>query len=337
MNFESPISSRKIVELAKSEGFFPPLIFNVFKPAGIGSFDVVRHFKRNLPKGSFGKIGHFGTLDPFACGVLMVGIGGAARLNDLVHSELPKTYLAIGKLGVEKDTGDHEGKTLQVDDSPYLPETIGSFSLDFIQSLIREKFLGDYWQAPHKFSAAKFEGRTLHSWAREGVEITKEKVLRHIYQIEVVKWHCPYLSVRVTVSSGTYVRTLFSEMAQTLGTLGHLIALQRETIGGVSCKDSLKKKDWPVKGEIQTEIEFKAMSPETVLPFSVIEVDELQLKKILNGAPIPCIGDYSKGQRVWLKNLNGSLLGLAQEYEGNWKIEINFAASQASLQAENNR
>lgn len=337
MSFASQISSRTIVDPAKSEGFFPPLIFNIFKPAGIGSFDVVRHFKRNLPKGSFGKIGHFGTLDPFACGVLMVGIGGAARLNDLVHSELPKTYLAIGKLGIEKDTGDHEGKTLQVDTSAYLPETIGSFSSNFIQNLFREKFLGEYWQAPHQFSAAKYEGRPLHSWAREGIEIKKDKVLRHIYQIEVVKWKCPYLSVRVTVSSGTYVRTLFSEMAQELGTLGHLIALQRESVGSIAQNNSLRKKDWPLKGDIQSDIGPKALSPEQVLPFPVIVVDEIQMKKILNGAPILCVGNFTKGQRVWLKDSEGHLLGLAQEYEGNWKVEINFAASQASLQAENNR
>ncbi len=62
------------------------------------SYDVIRHFKRNLPTG-FGKIGHFGTLDPFASGVLLIGIGGAARLNDYIHDFLPKSYLAVGKLG----------------------------------------------------------------------------------------------------------------------------------------------------------------------------------------------------------------------------------------------
>src|SRR5690606_24557557 len=99
----------------------------------------------------------------------------------------------------------------------------------FIEEKLREKFLGDYWQAPHKYSASKFEGKALHEWAREGVEIAKEQVLRHVYDIRVVKYKYPYLSVRVTVSSGTYVRTLFSDFAGYLGTLGALVSLVRES------------------------------------------------------------------------------------------------------------
>ena len=76
---------------------YQPAVFNVFKPVGMSSYDVIRHFKRNLNTG-FGKIGHFGTLDPFACGVLLVGIAGATRINNLVHDLFPKTYLAVGKM-----------------------------------------------------------------------------------------------------------------------------------------------------------------------------------------------------------------------------------------------
>lgn len=298
----------------------------------MGSFDVVRHFKRNLPKGSFGKIGHFGTLDPFACGVLMIGVGGAARLNELVHSELPKTYVAKGVLGIEKDTGDLEGKTLQEDKSPYLTQTIAQFDVEFIQNLLREKYLGTYWQAPHQFSAAKYEGRALHEWARDGVTIKKEKVERFIHSIEVVSYQFPHLTVRVKVSSGTYVRTLFAEIANTLGTVGHLVELLREEVGNIHCRDSLKTEDWIQRGQIISEIIPKTLKPETVLPFPRLVLREEQLKSFMNGVPLNC--EEKLGERVWVIHPNGELMGLAKFEDDKWKNEINFAAAQASLQAE---
>ena len=158
---------------------YPPLIFNIFKPARVTSYDVVRHFKRNLPDG-FGKIGHFGTLDPFASGVLMIGVAGASRLNEFIHEYSPKTYIAVGKLGIETPTGDYTGEIVQRDDSPYLKQEIARLPLAFLQERFEQKFVGDYLQAPHKYSATKFQGKNLHQWAREGVEIKKEPVMRRI-------------------------------------------------------------------------------------------------------------------------------------------------------------
>src|SRR5690606_16997732 len=239
--------------------------FNIFKPARMTSYDVVRHFKRHLPQG-FGKIGHFGTLDPFASGVLMIGIAGAARLNDFIHEYLPKTYLAVGKLGVETPTGDLTVEPVQIDDSRFLREEIARLPKDFIKEKLREKFLGDYWQAPHKYSAAKFEGKALHEWAREGVDIKKEQVLRHVYDIKVIKYKFPYLSVRVRVSSGTYVRTLFSDFAQYLGTLGTLVSLVRESVGNeVHFKKALKRKNWPL--DKSEEVMQYGLPINKVLPF----------------------------------------------------------------------
>ncbi len=305
----------------RAEAQLPPLVFNVFKPARMGSFDVVRHFKRNLPRGSFGKIGHFGTLDPFACGVFLVGIGGATRLNELVHADLPKTYLAVGKLGVETDTGDPEGKVTQTDGGAYLSSTIARFDRDFILKLLRDRFLGEYWQAPHKFSAAKFQGRPLHAWAREGVDIPKEKVARQVLAVDVVRWSFPYLSVRVTVSSGTYVRTLFSEMAQALGTIGHLVALQREAIGHMRWQDALMPARW---GEAVAS----AIPPEKVLPYPELVLPESQVTRFLNGMAWNAV--EGAPERAWVKGPGGELLGLARSEAGRWLVEINFAAARLS-------
>ena len=141
----------------------------------VGDYAVLTHIIQNYPIDTQFVItlGHFGTLDPFASGILLIGVAGAARLNDYVHDHAPKTYLAVGKLGVETPTGDLTVEVTQVDEGRYLKEEIAHFSKDFIESQLQENFLGQYWQAPHKYSAAKFEGKALHEWAREGVEIKK--------------------------------------------------------------------------------------------------------------------------------------------------------------------
>ncbi len=307
---------------------FPPLIYNVFKPTRQTSYDVIRHFKRNLPTG-FGKIGHFGTLDPFAAGVLMIGTGGAARLNELIHEHLPKTYLAVGKLGIETPTGDYTSEIIQRDESVYLNREIASFSLEFLNERFKGKFVGDYWQAPHKYSASKFMGKNMHEWAREGIEVKKEPVLRKIYQLEVVKYKFPYVAVRVTVSSGTYVRTLFTDMAHDLGTLGSLISLVRESVGEVSTKTALHLKNWP-EGRIPEYVK-NGMRVDHVLPFTRIILDEAQTKKFRNGAffkmsdfelkPSP-IGDG----HFWMVDEADELIGLAINHENREiRPRINFS------------
>lgn len=314
----------------KNQALFPPLVFNIFKPARMTSYDVVRHFKRNLPQG-FGKIGHFGTLDPFASGVLMIGICGAARLNDFIHEYLPKTYLAIGKLGIETPTGDYTSEIIQRDDSLYLRREIASFSPEFLQQKLREKFIGDYWQAPHKYSASKFMGKNLHEWAREGVEVKKDPVLRKVYNVEVVKYSFPYLSIRVEVSSGTYVRTLFTDMANYLGTLGSLISLVRESVGPINYKDALKKKNWALNRELS--IIEKGMNINDVLPFSKYVLSERQVQLFKNGAflrpqelQLKFVSEKSD-RFFWIVDESDRSLGLGEKtFSNELKPKINFAS-----------
>lgn len=318
----------------KSLSQFPPLVFNVFKPARKSSYDVVRHFKRHLPNG-YGKIGHFGTLDPFASGMLLIGIGGAARLNDYIHDFLPKTYLAVGKLGIETPTGDYESEISQRDDSLFLKREIASFSAEFIEERLRTKFLGEYWQAPHKYSASKFMGKNLHEWAREGVEIKKDPVLRHVHDIKVVKYQFPYLSVRVSVSSGTYVRTLFSHMSNELGTIGSLISLVRENIGDLTINDSLKMKDWPQDKDAQ--IITKGKRIDELLPFNRAVLTEEQTLSFRNGAffrpqNIQILAQKNFHQDyVWMCDAKERLLGLAHfSFPNEIRPKINFHSEDPS-------
>lgn len=263
---------------------YSPLIFNLYKPKDVTSYDLIRHMKRNLPKG-YGKIGHFGTLDPFAEGVLLIGVSGATRINNYIHELLPKTYLAKGKLGVFTETGDLTVEPSKVDDSEYLFKNISSFSKEFIEEKIREKFLGKYLQAPHKYSAAKFEGKALHQWAREGVDIKKDLVERFIYTLEVVDYDFPYLTIRAKVGSGTYIRTLFSDCAEYLGTYGTLETLVREKIGHISSSNSLIKESWPISGE-EFDINSNGMPLDKVLELNHYILNEENTFKYSNGIPV---------------------------------------------------
>ena len=307
-----------------------PLIFNAFKPARITSFDVVRHFKNNLPKG-YGKIGHFGTLDPFASGVLMIGVNGAAKLNDFIHDFLPKTYLAIGKLGVETPTGDMTVAPSQLDTTDYLKQVIANYNIEFLEEFLREHFLGEYWQAPHQYSAAKFEGKALHQWAREGIEIKKEKKRRFISKIEVVKFSFPYLILRCEVSSGTYIRTLFSDMANKLGTLGTLVSLVREGVGPCTIENTIKKKNWP-NGQ-EWDLDHNSLAVDEVLPFGEINFLGKEEKLYCNGVKLE-VGRAQKiipsplsDQYYWVKNEKNDLLGLAHIENGQIQTQFNFSAN----------
>lgn len=306
-----------------------PLVFNVFKPARTSSFDVIRVFKKSFGK-RLGKIGHFGTLDPFACGTLLLGVGGAARLNDYIHSMYPKTYLAVGKLGEETETGDFTAEVSQRDEGAYLRENISKFDAAFIQEKLQEKFLGPYLQAPHKYSAAKYQGKKLLEWAREGVEIKKEPKRRHIHALEVVKYDFPYLSVRFEVSSGTYIRTLFSECANHLGTLGALVSLAREAVGPHQMRDALKKKDWP--RDADWDYRGHAMSVEQALPLPAALFAPKEAKLLSNGVALKLdraarAGSSESGLH-WAKDLEGNMIGLVKaEEDGMWKVQLNFSSS----------
>ena len=298
------------------------------------SHDVVRHLKRNLPR-PFGKIGHFGTLDPFASGVLLVGIGGAQRANDLVHELYPKTYLAVGKLGQSTDTGDYTGEVCGVDTADYLYKKIANFDIEFLDQVLRERFLGDYWQSPHKFSAAKFEGKKLYQWAREGIEIAKDRVLRQVHDIKVIRYQFPYLSIQVTVSSGTYVRTLFQEMAEYLGTHGHLISLVRTAVGGAILENAIRKKQWPQKDMSWELISKRALSVAELLKCPTKRLDQESSIHYSRGMALPVElaipkwNDHLGRGLVWIQAVDGSNIGLGRVIDGQLKVVFNLPLSQS--------
>lgn len=204
-------------------------ILPVNKPTGISSYDVIRAFKKaqNLPsrKVTASKVGHGGTLDPFAGGVLLLLLGKATKRFDEVQ-KWQKTYVATSFLGECSDTLDKLGKTTKQKDSkrPTLNE---------IEKYI-PKYIGNIEQAVPSYSAAKHKGQPLYKLAREGKEMPKKKKWVEIYDLKILKYEYPRLIFSSTVSSGTYIRQLSYDLLKNLGIDSYLERLERTRIGEIS-------------------------------------------------------------------------------------------------------
>lgn len=302
------------------EVFWQPRIIPLNKKNNCTSYDLIRILKKKIAPG-YGKIGHFGTLDPFAEGLLLVGVAGAARLNDLIHEHLPKTYLARGILGAETDSLDLTGKITQKDEGPYFNEVISQFDLPFLQSTFEKLFTGTYLQAPPYFSAAKFQGKPLHYWAREGVQIKKEAVERKIHSFKVISYQFPIIEFEVEVGTGTYIRTLFQDMAKHLGTLGYLESLTRVAIGSIDSKNALEVED--IETSLLDENHHQLILPTTLLPYKIIHLENDSIQKIKNGNDIVL---NEEDEYLWLLHEN-KILALLHNEQSFYRPMINFSQS----------
>lgn len=222
-----------------------PLVFNVNKPKGRPSFHPVYCFRKNLNY-DFGKIGHFGTLDPFADGVLLIGVQGAQKMNDYVHQFMTKTYEADGVFGVKTKSGDFETDIIE---EKNIEEEFQKVSKEELEEIICENFLGEYWQSPHVYSAAKYKGRRLYHLALEGKFVVLDKRKRDIKNIKVLEFNYPHVRFEIEVSSGTYIRSFFEDVATLLGGVGSLKRLTRTKVGHLDLSNSIPEEAWPVENQ----------------------------------------------------------------------------------------
>lgn len=208
-------------------------IILVDKPAGISSFGVVAKV-RGFLKAKFGhkvKVGHTGTLDPFATGLLII-LSGKMTKKSNEFLKLDKEYEATLKLGFVSNTGDVEGELTKVRDD-LVP------TRDEIEGALKS-FVGVISQTPPKYSAIKINGVRAYKLARKNqdFEIPSREVT--IYGIEIMSYKYPELSLRCKVSSGTYIRTLAEDIGKELGTGAYLTALRRTQVGEYSVADAVK-------------------------------------------------------------------------------------------------
>lgn len=202
------------------------MIFTVNKPAGITSHDVINRLRQKL---STRKIGHAGTLDPFATGVLVIGTGAdTKKLAEIVGKE--KEYLATIEFGKSTDTYDVTGKTTE-EKQCALPQK-------WPQN-ITEKFVGNILQTPPIYSAKKHRGKRAYELARKGIEFSlrPQKVL--IKSIEILNWNPPELKLKIITGPGVYIRSIAHDLGQTLGCPAYLKSLQRTRVGEYTIKESV--------------------------------------------------------------------------------------------------
>ena len=200
-------------------------IIVVNKPKGITSFDVIRKLKKILKTK---KIGHTGTLDPLATGVMLVCVGRATKLaSDLEAKD--KIYIADFDIGYATDTYDIEGKKIA--------ENIIEVSKENLKQSIK-KFIGNIKQIPPMYSAIKIDGNKLYHLARKGIEVERPKRDVTIEYINLLDFKDNKVKIEIKVSKGCYIRSLIYDIGQDLGTYATMIALQRKQVGDYSLENS---------------------------------------------------------------------------------------------------
>ena len=208
----------------------------VDKPAGMTSFGVVARVRRVLSQqaGKKVKVGHTGTLDPFATGLMIIVIGKECK-NAEKYSKLDKMYEAIVCLGKTSSTGDPEGELTNVSNTqPSEAELRG----------ILAQFVGEISQIPPVFSAIKIDGQRAYDRARKGEKIDMPARQVTIYSLELLNYEYPHVTIRAHVSSGTYIRTLAQDIGAKLGTGAYCSQLRRTTVGTWNINDAVDLDDF---------------------------------------------------------------------------------------------
>jgi tRNA pseudouridine55 synthase len=200
----------------------------VDKPAGMTSHDVVDAIRRRF---KFQKVGHCGTLDPNATGLLVIVLGKSTKLSDRIMSQ-DKAYEGIAKFGESTDTFDADGQITATRPVPQL-------NLDMLNS-VASSFIGDLMQVPPMVSAAKKDGVPLYKLARKGIEVERKPKLVHIYDFSFTNLKDNTAEFKVVCTKGTYVRSLIHDLGEKIGCGAHLAALRRTASGSFTVKDSLQ-------------------------------------------------------------------------------------------------
>jgi len=279
-------------------------VLNINKPEGITSFDVVAGIKRVA---KVKKIGHAGTLDPEASGVLLICLGQATKIVPFLM-ETTKEYRATLRLGITTDTLDATGTVLERTER-----------FDFSDEQVREvmaSFVGEIEQIPPMFSALRHQGRRLYELAREGVEVERKPREIQIYHLTMHRYTPPNLTFDVSCSKGTYIRTLCADIGQKLGVGGHMSSLQRLRVGEMTIEQATPFE--AIGRETISEIlAARLHSLDDVLKFlPVVQIASEAEQKVYHGVPlsprdvVKCPENFQKGDLFRGHDVNNRLLGI---------------------------
>jgi tRNA pseudouridine55 synthase len=263
------------------------------KPAGLTSHDVVARVRRAARTR---RVGHAGTLDPFATGVLVICIERATRLLQYLVG-LDKEYLATVRTGFATDTQDLTGEQI----TPLVSSDL--LSVDRVAAVLKE-FVGQQWQTPPMFSAKKVAGERLYVAAREGREVERQPVAITISALELLELRQPNtygtrdFVVRVRCSSGTYVRTLAHTIGARLGPGAHLSALRRTAVGAFHVEEALSLDEVLRRGD-EGSLEQSLIRPAAVLGhLPMLQISDADVQRVANGRELPLVGDEFDSEAI---------------------------------------
>lgn len=297
---------------------------NVHKPIGCTSRDVVNTIQRLLrPE----KVGHAGTLDPLASGVLVVAVGGATRLIEWVQQQ-SKVYEGSFRFGVFSPTDDLEGE---------LTENAGPIPTRSQIEAILPQFTGQIQQVPPVFSAIKVDGKRAFDLARKGREVELESRPVMIYSLELLDYNAPDLKLRVHCGAGTYIRSLGRDIAHALGTQAVMTSLCRTSIGGFELSTARRWEDFKVAD--REEVTQWLVDPFTALPkFPVVELSIADCRQLLLGKGIGQVPrEMNTEARALGRSPWGPAFALLKPIDGRWRIEKAFAEMLQKLEEESPR
>jgi tRNA pseudouridine55 synthase len=284
------------------------------KPAGLTSHDVVARVRRALHEK---RVGHTGTLDPFATGVLVVLVGRATRLAQFL-SNAEKEYEAVIRFGYATDTGDVTGNP-KAQTPDHRRQTPDAFRTDDEIEAALASLRGVREQVPPMYSAKKVQGRKLYELARQGVEVERKAAPVTIQELEAVrasddallKQHedgtCD-LGVRVVCSAGTYIRVLAEEIGERLGTGAHLTSLRRTRAGQFRLHDATRLDELQESGAGRV-----LLPPDAALSFlPFVHLTDSEARRASQGVAlsVSADADFSDGARVRLLDARGSLIAV---------------------------
>lgn len=284
----------------------------VDKPLKKTSFDMVREARK---KYNIKKVGHIGTLDPMATGVLVILVGEATKLSDYLM-EHDKEYIAKISLGKKTETGDSEGNVIEEKEVPTLDR-------EKIEKVLKS-FLGQSNQVPPMYSAVKVDGEKLYNLARKGINVERKSRKIEITEIELLDFSKNEITFRVVCSKGTYIRVLCEDIAEKLETCGYMKELRRTRIGKFKVEDAGKFIE--LKDIIDNCVEAKNNAiidksnevKNKAITDNSVEIQNEDVKKLLNGVKIKV---DKKDGLVNIYN-NNNFLGIGQIEKGMLKRKI---------------
>jgi tRNA pseudouridine55 synthase len=284
-------------------------ILLVDKPEGCSSAEVVRVVKKRL---AADKVGHIGTLDPFATGLLPLCLGTGTKVAQFLVAGR-KTYTGTIRLGVETDTFDATGTiTRTAPVPPCRPEVLQD---------LRRRFSGEYWQTPPMYSALKRQGIALYKLARCGAVVEREARKVSIEEFTLVQSEKDTLSFSLSCSKGTYIRSLAADLGAALGCGAHLLTLRRTACGSFTVGEAIPFSVLSIWGEGDI---LPLLSPAQALrDYRALPVSSETAERLRHGQQdalrtLPCA--ESIGETVRLLSADGELIAVAEWQQGHWRL-----------------